>query len=147
MRRQPKMMDIGHARMAAALVEMRAERDALAAFKAYAHERMDGASIPTHPEGAHSAEGCRIGDRFDILIGQRDVARAEMRLLHTELLRLREENKALAVARNNARTDVAALREALDDTLPFLCACPTRPLKDAYAAAAKARAAIAGDPA
>ncbi len=44
----------------------------LAAFKEYCHKRMDDAGVPTHPAGEHSAAGCRIGDRFDILIGERD---------------------------------------------------------------------------
>ena len=66
-----------------------AEVAALAAFKAYCHERMDGAGIPTHPDGEHSAAGCRIGDRFDILIGQRDAQAARIAELEAEVVRLR----------------------------------------------------------
>lgn len=58
-----------------------AERDALAAFKAYVHQRLDQGGIPTHPEGEHSAAGCRVGDRLDILVGQRD----ELRRANTDL--------------------------------------------------------------
>jgi antitoxin (DNA-binding transcriptional repressor) of toxin-antitoxin stability system len=47
---------------------------ALEDFKTYVHERLDEADIPTHPGGHHSAAGCRVGDRLDILIGQRDLA-------------------------------------------------------------------------
>lgn len=43
----------------------------LEAFKAYVHQRLDAAGIPTHPDGPHSKEGCRIGDRLDMLINQR----------------------------------------------------------------------------
>ena len=43
--------------------------EALQAFKDYVHQRLDAASIPTHPEGEHSAAGCRVGDRLDIALG------------------------------------------------------------------------------
>lgn len=41
---------------------------ALQAFKDYVHERLDAAGVPTHPEGKHSAAGCRVGDRLDIAL-------------------------------------------------------------------------------
>jgi hypothetical protein len=37
-------------------------------FKAYVHERLDAAGISTHPDGPHSKEGCRVGDRLDIAL-------------------------------------------------------------------------------
>lgn len=40
----------------------------LVAFKSYVHQRLDEAGIPTHPEGEHSKQGCRIGDRLDIAL-------------------------------------------------------------------------------
>jgi len=40
----------------------------LAAFKGYVHERLDAAGIPTHPDGPHSEEGCRVGDRLDLAL-------------------------------------------------------------------------------
>ena len=48
--------------------EVEAERNALLKFKEYVHARLDEAGIPTHPEGPHSAEGCRVGDRLDIAL-------------------------------------------------------------------------------
>jgi hypothetical protein len=42
--------------------------DALQAFKDYVHQRLDAAGVPTHPEGTHSAAGCRVGDRLDIAL-------------------------------------------------------------------------------
>lgn len=39
-----------------------------AAFKSYVHQRLDEADIPTHPDGKHSAAGCRVGDRLDIAL-------------------------------------------------------------------------------
>lgn len=56
-------------------VRAEAQRDALQAFKDFVHRRLDEAGVPTHPEGPHSAAGCRIGDRLDIVLGalaQRD---------------------------------------------------------------------------
>lgn len=41
-------------------------------FKLYVHKRLDDAGIPSDPPGAHHDNGCRVGQRLDIL-----VARAE----------------------------------------------------------------------
>ncbi|AMV25489.1 hypothetical protein VT84_13910 [Gemmata sp. SH-PL17] len=41
-------------------------------FKDYVHSRLDAAGVPTDPESSHKAEGCRIGGRLDVLIGERD---------------------------------------------------------------------------
>jgi len=38
------------------------------AFKDFVHRRLDEAGIPTHPDGPHSKEGCRIGDRLDLVL-------------------------------------------------------------------------------
>lgn len=43
----------------------------LQAFKDFVHRRLDEAGIPTHPDGPHSKEGCRIGDRLDIALAAR----------------------------------------------------------------------------
>lgn len=48
--------------------------DALQRFKDYVHGRLDAAGVPTHPDGPHSAEGCRIGDRLDIALRTYDPA-------------------------------------------------------------------------
>lgn len=50
------------------MAELEAEVAALRRFKAYVHQRLDEAGIPTHPDGPHSKEGCRIGDRLDIAL-------------------------------------------------------------------------------
>lgn len=44
--------------------------DALERFKAYVHQRLDEAGIPTHPDGEHSKAGCRIGDRLDLALAK-----------------------------------------------------------------------------
>lgn len=49
-----------------------AEKKKANAFKEFVHGVLDKADIPTHPEGPHSAEGCRIGDRLDIVLKHRD---------------------------------------------------------------------------
>jgi hypothetical protein len=71
------------------------ERDALQAFKAYTHQRLDGAGVPTHPDGPHSAEGCRVGDRFDILLAQLELAREAMRTIAKPLAAWRKVNPNL----------------------------------------------------
>lgn len=40
----------------------------LEAFKAYVHQRLDEAGVPTDPDSQHRAEGCRIGGRLDIVL-------------------------------------------------------------------------------
>lgn len=40
------------------------------AFKDYVHKRLDDAGVPSDPESAHKAEGCRIGGRLDHLFHQ-----------------------------------------------------------------------------
>jgi hypothetical protein len=41
----------------------------LQAFKDYVHKRLDDAGVPTHPENkTHQNEGCRVGDRLDIVL-------------------------------------------------------------------------------
>lgn len=43
--------------------------DKLQRFKDYVHGRLDAAGIEREPNGPHTAEGCRIGDRLDIALG------------------------------------------------------------------------------
>lgn len=45
-------------------------------FKAYVHGRLDAAGIPTHPNGPHSKDGCRIGDRLDLIFSAFNAANA-----------------------------------------------------------------------
>lgn len=67
----------GTASLVARLV---AERDALANFKAYVHQRLDDAGVPIDPDSPHKAAGCRIGGRLDFVLAERDAARAELAL-------------------------------------------------------------------
>jgi hypothetical protein len=48
-------------------VQKREEAQKLQEFKEYVHKRLDEMGIPTHPNGVHSKQGCRIGDRLDLL--------------------------------------------------------------------------------
>lgn len=50
------------------LVALERERDALAAFKKYVHDRLTAAGIPEHEE-ANAVNGCRIGARLDDVLG------------------------------------------------------------------------------
>lgn len=53
----------------------------VAAYLAAQYQRLDEAGIPTHPEGEHSAAGCRIGDRLDIALAEKAAReRAEQEL-------------------------------------------------------------------
>jgi hypothetical protein len=91
--------------------------DALQRFKDYVHRRLDTAGVPTHPDGPHSKEGCRIGDRMDIVIGERDQLRAQ-----------READAKAACCRipkshQRRCPDILANPLVTDD----LCHCRTRP--------------------
>lgn len=50
--------------------------EALQRFKDFVHRRLDEAGVPTHPDGPHSKEGCRVGDRLDVIQAERDQERA-----------------------------------------------------------------------
>lgn len=56
----------------------------LHAFKDWVHAYLDRHGVPHHPPGPHGAEGCRIGDRMDWLMAQRDeLAKACRRLMES----------------------------------------------------------------
>lgn len=57
-------LDHARCRLGDALVD----RDKLADFKNYVHQRLDEAGVPTHPDGKHSKAGCRVGDRLDLAL-------------------------------------------------------------------------------
>jgi hypothetical protein len=69
-RMAPLLSSIGLAVSAELLTKV----EKLEKFKAYVHERFDKAGVSTNPDGPHSKEGCRVGDRFDLLIRERDEA-------------------------------------------------------------------------
>ena len=79
-------------------LEETAEQKALRAFKGYVHQRLDDAGIPTRPEGEHSAAGCRIGDRLDILLARLSMAEHE-RDNSVECLRAEFASSAIEAAR------------------------------------------------
>jgi hypothetical protein len=96
---------------------VRQDRDALAAFKAYVHWRLDAARIPTHPDGPHSKEGCRVGDRLDLLVGERDAARLEWEHWKqacegtiTQLTRVEREVNESRLALTAAQAELAGLK-------------------------------------
>ncbi len=59
------------------LCDVGRERDALARFKTWVHAYLDAQDVPHHPPGPHGAEGCRIGDRLDWLLGRLRGAEAD----------------------------------------------------------------------
>lgn len=96
--------------------KLEAERDALAAFKSFVHRRLDSAGVPTHPDGLHSKEGCRIGDRLDVVIGERDAAIQRAEALQGQVYWLEQENKGLQQRIDDPRwehpqTDLEELRQ------------------------------------
>jgi len=47
--------------------QVKLERDKLLQFKTFVHTRLDEIGIPSDPGGPHTAAGCRIGDRLDLV--------------------------------------------------------------------------------
>lgn len=74
----------------------------LVGFKDYVHFRLDGAGVAIDPDSPHKAEGCRIGGRLDVLIGQRD-----------ELLRHVKQVLACMDVTGDILGDVAGMRRAV----------------------------------
>lgn len=99
----------------AQLADVTAERDKLAKFKAYVHERLDMAGVPADPDSPHRAEGCRIGGRLDWLIDELEKYKtlrgwAET-AAGTELeQRMAEQRRAVAAEQREK-----GLREALEE--------------------------------
>ncbi len=58
-------------------VQAEAQRDTLARFKAWVHDYLDAKGVPTHPDGPHGKEGCRIGDRMDFVFAEMERLAAE----------------------------------------------------------------------
>lgn len=96
-----------------------AERDDLGAFKAYVHRRLDAAGVPAHPNGPHSAEGCRVGDRLDILQRERDEANAAIGNLQKPLDHIAKliwgdaQGRPFAILGEAVATQLSALRAEL----------------------------------
>lgn len=61
-----KLADIGDSLRTRA--EDRADR--LEKFKQWVHSYLDARGVPAHPDGPHSKEGCRIGDRMDLVFAE-----------------------------------------------------------------------------
>lgn len=49
------------------IIALEKERDHLQKFKDFVHTRLDAMGVEKNPDGIHSKEGCRIGDRLDIV--------------------------------------------------------------------------------
>ena len=93
-----------------ALIASNLEVQKLQAFKDYVHKRLDDAGIPTHPNGEHSAAGCRIGDRLDIVFAQLAHFKAQL-----------EEATHIIEASQGMEGYVTGEREHVTDGSPCWC--------------------------
>lgn len=69
-------------------VENKSELESLRKFKAYVHQRLDEAGIPKQPNGVHTLNGCRIGDRLDLVLPITHSLKARVAMIHggTEII-------------------------------------------------------------
>ncbi len=89
---------IDHSCQVCEMGRLTAERDKLAAFKAWVHNYLDAKGIPHHPPGTHGKEGCRIGDRMDyVFVRVALAARLAERL--AEIAGLTQSQTAARIAR------------------------------------------------
>jgi hypothetical protein len=88
--------------------------DKLGAFKTYVHQRLDGAGIAADPNPEENARhGCRIEGRLDVLIGERDEARATAEIHAHALDKARAEVEELRRELELSRRELASGREAM----------------------------------
>lgn len=105
------------------------------AFKRYVHDRLDAAGIPTHPGGPHSKEGCRVGDRLDILVEARDRAQQTLPELYAENTSLEQQVARMKVEFRCEREVADADRERAhlaEERVKALTEALTNLLSDAY---------------
>jgi hypothetical protein len=61
---------------------LKVERDKLQKFKEWVHGYLDAQGVPAEfPDGPHTKEGCRIGDRMDWLMNELKAAQARVESL------------------------------------------------------------------
>ena len=87
------------------------ERDKLSAFKKFVHDRLDLAGVPTHPDGRHSKEGCRIGDRLDVVLLAVEIGNAAAQRVRELETILEQTREALAITKQGRDVLVAELAE------------------------------------
>ncbi len=97
--------------MIAEMNDARAERDKLAAFKKFVHDRLDLAGVPTHPTGPHSKEGCRIGDRLDVVLLAVEMGNAAAQRVRELEANLEQTREALAITKRGRDVIAAELAE------------------------------------
>src|SRR5262245_33619925 len=90
--------------------EAEAQRDKLQAFKDWVHAYLDSKGITSDPGGSHSVEGCRIGDRLDLVFGMIDaLTEAELKIREECLQALDREKAARAEEREACEAELQSL--------------------------------------
>lgn len=85
-----------HNSQAAEIARLTKERDKLQSFKDWVHSYLDTHGVPHHPPVTHGAAGCRIGDRMDWLMAERDTAVVERDRLKEQLEKLLQMGEVAA---------------------------------------------------
>lgn len=115
-----------------ALREMIDLAKSLQKFKAWVHAYLDGLGVPKEfPDGPHTREGCRIGDRMDWLVKQQETLRARLQGTEKtdgamqivakqgeENAKLRDENAALRRQLEEADQRIAQMVARIDAAVP-----------------------------
>jgi hypothetical protein len=105
----------------------------LTEFKVYVHGRLDAMGVPTHPNGPHSAAGCRIGDRLDIVERQLLKTEAE-RDYEFERKQVQMEGRIAAERQRDALLEAAqAVRSGITPLCGYISDAAYAKLVDAIA--------------
>ncbi len=60
------------------MMQAKAEREKLQAFKTFVHARLDAMEVPADPPGKHRDEGCRVGQRLAWLEAEREAVFSDL---------------------------------------------------------------------
>ncbi len=93
---------------------LKAQRDKLQAFKDWCHSYLDTHGVPKEfPDGPHSREGCRIGDRMDWLMARCEAAEFNCSVAQKGWQQTLDDLMKVVDGFNTAQEQIRRLRESL----------------------------------
>lgn len=118
---EPRMLELferamGRNSISDVLNTVTAERDKLAGFKKYVHDRLDQMNVPHDPSPAGTAKhGCRVEGRIDWVIDQMITAESKANALDEKVADLEQTIESAEVVHDDQEATIAELTGASDD--------------------------------